>query len=563
MSSTTAGRVLAACLVVASVALASACDTSKSSEAPAPSGATSTGPSASAATLVVPASGRAEPPPELKRVHARLKASNADDPCVSVTALQRGGDPVMHGPVPVYFIFSGDAWSASRRQLLQQFIGDLSGSPPFLVNTTYADGQGAVDGTLHIAGVTDDRSASAGKSTLNDDDITAILNAAIGSGGFAADESAIYAIFLSQGYSGGQGAMCDGLCGYNDHAGIHGKNVKYTVVPDPGRCPQWCYVQSVSDSAGGVRQVGPNGDAATDAAIDTLFHEVSELVTDPNGNSWGTVVQGQRCQTADICHVSWGAESTVPPGDPRSAGAQYNFSRNGHNYQIQQLFVNQDGEGHGSCVSSTNEIYTNTPDFTAGLGGASEDRIVGANPCRPGYFRLGFDIHMASGSSGHCDTPTWMSDELTDCRAQFHLGVPAVQHLHCVAHVTGATTEMCPAGLTVCASRCVDLSGDTANCGACGNACPAGFSCTQGGCTCPAGDTNCSGHCVNLSSDSGDCGACGRACPAGTICSRGTCSTPSGPCHAPSVLCCYSNGEPICGPPAMCSHTPACKPHLQ
>src|SRR5215218_4308026 len=45
---------------------------------------------------------------------------------------------------------------------------------------------------------------------------------------------------------------------------------------------------------------------------------------------------------------------------------------------------------------------------------------------------------------------------------------------------------------------------------------------------CPqAGQSNCRGSCVFLSSDPNNCGACGNICAGGTSCSNGTCLCPT------------------------------------
>jgi hypothetical protein len=91
--------------------------------------------------------------------------------------------------------------------------------------------------------------------------------------------------------------------------------------------------------------------------------------------------------------------------------------------------------------------------------------------------------------------------------------------------LTGCPDEgvVCTSGLTVCGDACVDLGGDSANCGACGRACGAGEVCQQGACGCRAGTESCGGACVSTASDVAHCGACGNACPSGQVCEAGTC----------------------------------------
>ena len=79
------------------------------------------------------------------------------------------------------------------------------------------------------------------------------------------------------------------------------------------------------------------------------------------------------------------------------------------------------------------------------------------------------------------------------------------------------------------------LFDDPTNCGACGNVCPAlphaSTACFAGSCTiglCDAGYTDCNGDpadgCeANVDSDANNCGVCGNICPAGQTCSAGGC----------------------------------------
>jgi hypothetical protein len=96
----------------------------------------------------------------------------------------------------------------------------------------------------------------------------------------------------------------------------------------------------------------------------------------------------------------------------------------------------------------------------------------------------------------------------------------------------------CPGSQVRCSGVCVDTMMATANCGACGNACPARpnapATCEAGSCTlqCDPGWRNCDGNVANgcesfPSGDLRNCGACGWACPSPAngvpLCMGGTC----------------------------------------
>jgi hypothetical protein len=48
-----------------------------------------------------------------------------------------------------------------------------------------------------------------------------------------------------------------------------------------------------------------------------------------------------------------------------------------------------------------------------------------------------------------------------------------------------------------------------------------GFRCCSANCA--AGLSDCSGACVNIGSSNANCGACGNACAVGKTCTNGTC----------------------------------------
>lgn len=91
--------------------------------------------------------------------------------------------------------------------------------------------------------------------------------------------------------------------------------------------------------------------------------------------------------------------------------------------------------------------------------------------------------------------------------------------------------ETCSAPSTECGGVCTSTVTDNANCGTCGNACPAGQACSDGVCsvTCASPLTTCSGssaedaYCADIESDRSNCGACGNACDPGLQCMDNLC----------------------------------------
>ncbi len=110
----------------------------------------------------------------------------------------------------------------------------------------------------------------------------------------------------------------------------------------------------------------------------------------------------------------------------------------------------------------------------------------------------------------------------------------------------GAVSASCPgdAGATCddgevsCSGTCVDTQANPANCGQCGNACPADATCEGGQCVCPTGQQHCGDTCSDTSTDPANCGACGNACPAPAnataTCTGSTCGST---CNSGTTLC--------------------------
>jgi hypothetical protein len=93
----------------------------------------------------------------------------------------------------------------------------------------------------------------------------------------------------------------------------------------------------------------------------------------------------------------------------------------------------------------------------------------------------------------------------------------------------------------LCGARCINVSSDPANCGACGRACASGTTCSSGSCVAIAVGIAASGPC-----ESEACGPtgelqCARAFTSGgfctTFCSTGSTATEQGQCGGPGSTC--------------------------
>jgi hypothetical protein len=114
--------------------------------------------------------------------------------------------------------------------------------------------------------------------------------------------------------------------------------------------------------------------------------------------------------------------------------------------------------------------------------------------------------------------------------------------------------EQC--GGSCCGERCVDTSGDPANCGGCGRTCAAGLLCQGGSCgcapsgiACGAGQMCCAQDgCKSLDSDVNNCGSCGHVCGgSGASCVSGQCTCGGQTCGQYET-CCNGSCAASCAP---------------
>ena len=114
------------------------------------------------------------------------------------------------------------------------------------------------------------------------------------------------------------------------------------------------------------------------------------------------------------------------------------------------------------------------------------------------------------------------------------------------ACVAGACT--CLNGLDACGASCVDVHTDVANCGACGASCGLALFCVDSSCvdSCPL--TDCGGSCVDTSTSLAHCGSCSNPCAPGHECAGGACVCAAGYTACSPTLCANLDTDPAnCG----------------
>jgi hypothetical protein len=222
------------------------------------------------------------------------------------TILYHGGPVMANGPT-IYIVYYG-SFTAAQHNILDTFLKNIGGSPAFNVNTEYYGPVNQyVENVLNYAPATDsyDDSYSMGTS-LSGSFVTTLLHNAVTGGHLPADANGIYVLTVSPDVKLPKNVWC----AYHTHstAIITGDDVKYALAADPPA--------SVLKSCSGNLAIygdttSPNGDIGMDEVVDSLIHELSETVTDPDINAWYTS-NGE--EVGDLCNFIYGTTFLAPNG---------------------------------------------------------------------------------------------------------------------------------------------------------------------------------------------------------------------------------------------------------
>ncbi len=259
------------------------------------------------------------------------------------------GGPIMPG-VSVKPIFYG-AWAEADEDLIITFMQDASESPYWQINTTYFNPTDHTRASpyLNVLSKLELPTAPEGKNPTN---ASTVVQAQLDAGALQADDSVIYVVFTATNNSV---ADIGTDCGYHYMFAYNSTEIKYAMVnmPAKGVCG------NVSPS--------PNGRPAADAALTVLAHELSETETDPLISSWGA--RGVEQEDGDLCNFVFGTTYRT------ANGAQANLQLHGHDYKVQQIFMNRSG---GKCVMSVppnGDVDADGKGDVIALGGSGWDTV--------------------------------------------------------------------------------------------------------------------------------------------------------------------------------------------
>lgn len=252
------------------------------------------------------------------------------------TLIQYHRGPILLGTVSVYVVYYG-AVPDGTAEIVNDFFSFLGGSSQFAVNSTYYDsGNNFISGALAFAPTSTfvyNDNYSQGKS-LGTKSVPRIVQAAIQGGHLPSDPRGVYFVITSPDVK--VAGFCTSYCAYHTRTTVSGMDIKYALIPDPS---QQC---TVCDGNFAVynQTITPNGDAGADEMTDSIMHELSETVTDPDISAWYT---SNGAENGDLCNFNYG--TTYLAGN----GAVANAHLGKRDYLIQTIWQNT---GAGFCANT-------------------------------------------------------------------------------------------------------------------------------------------------------------------------------------------------------------------
>jgi Phosphate-induced protein 1 conserved region len=259
------------------------------------------------------------------------KTSNVN----TTTKITYHGGPLMTGTPAVYFIWygcwdgtCGNAGNPTTQSILEDFAANVGGSPYFQINAMYPNMFGQTpSGALLYGGSVVDRYSHG--MELTQADIAAIVADQLTNNGLPQDPSGIYVVLASADVGSTATSFCvPSALAHHGTGYALGSQFQYAFLGNPKRCPSIAAPQFFSR---GAQLPTPNGDLAADGMASTMVQLLSEIVTNPTGGGW---FDRYGLENAAKCVGQFGTTYAT------SNGARANLKLGGHDYLIQQNWVN-------------------------------------------------------------------------------------------------------------------------------------------------------------------------------------------------------------------------------
>ena len=235
------------------------------------------------------------------------------------------GGAVMVAPTNVYIVYYG-SFTSNQHTILDTFLENIGGSGAFNVNTEYYNAQKQyVQNILNYSPASNSyNDAYSLGTTLSGSFDTTILHNAVAGGHLAADANGIYLLTVSPDVK----LPSNVWCAYhsNTNAIVSGTDIKYALAADP---PTSILSSCSGNLATYHDKTSPNGDVGMDEVVDSLIHELSETVTDPDGSAWYT---SNGSENGDLCNFIYGTTFLAPNG------SHANHTFGGLNYLAQEIW---------------------------------------------------------------------------------------------------------------------------------------------------------------------------------------------------------------------------------
>jgi len=210
--------------------------------------------------------------------------------------------------------------------LIGYFLNHLGGSPYYNINTTYTDGAGTAiqNSVTYTQFWASNTNVPLPVVPVTDLQMQNQIIAGFTNGQLTYDPSTLYLIFSDQlvNPGGGFGVV---YCAYHGNFTWNGNDVKYAAMPHD---IDFFDCSALSGS--------PNNDAAADAEVNTLAHEIEETNTDEDLDAW---YDNSGNENGDKCAWNFGTTYTT------ANGSTANMKIGAKDFLVQQNWVNANGGG--------------------------------------------------------------------------------------------------------------------------------------------------------------------------------------------------------------------------